>query len=134
MNRVVLAGYIGKQGVELKFTPNNKAVATFSLSVPNFKKKDEKQTYSYFNIVAWGNQAEFLANNQDKFKRLLVDGKLVSRSYDAKDGTKRYVVEVNAENVEVMEWKNDSGQEYQQGFNENYEDMEPVEDGGDVPF
>lgn len=132
MNKVIVVGYLGKKGVELKFTPNNgKAVATYTVSVPRAYQKDkDKKEYDFINCVTWNGGGEWLANNQSRVKKLLIEGRLQTRSYDAQDGTKRYVTEVITSNVEVMEWGsnnlNDDGNEYIEG-------LTPVDDG-DIPF
>lgn len=126
MNKVIETNcYIGKNGVELKFTAGEgKAVANFSIAV---KKEFKEKEYCYFNCVVWGKQAEFLANNQDKINKIGILGRLESRSYDAKDGSKKYVTEIVCENVEVEEWKKDNTQV---DFNS---DLTPIDDGK-IPF
>lgn len=104
MNKTILVGFISKKGIELKYTAGNgKAVATYTLSVPNKFKKGE---YDFINCVTWGNNAEWLANNQDKIKRILIEGRIQTRQYDAKDGSKKYVTEVVTDSIEVIEWSN----------------------------
>jgi len=130
MNKVIMTNcYLGKNGVELKFVPGSgNAVATYSIAVPNYKKTGEKQTYTYINCVTWNKVAEFLANNADKIKKIGVIGRLQTRSYDAKDGTKRYVTEIVTEDIEIEEWKNAEANN-----NSNNDEVTPVEDG-DIPF
>ena len=109
MNKVFEIGYIGKKGVSLKFAAGTgNAVGTFSLSVPkDFKKGEEKREYNFFNVVCFKGTAEFIANNETKIKRILVEGSLQSRSYDNKAGVKVYVTEIVANKVDVIEWNND---------------------------
>jgi single-strand DNA-binding protein len=94
MNKVFLTGNVGKEPV-IRTTANGKKVAQFTLAVSD-GYGDNKQTY-WHNIVAWAGQAEFVEKYVDKGTRLLITGKLTSRSYDAKDGTKKYITEVVAE-------------------------------------
>lgn len=129
MNKCIITGFLNtKNTIEPKFTGNGKSVVSFSIATPNYKKKDEKQTYTYVDFVAWGNTAEFVANNQDRISRVLVDGRIQKRSYEAQDGSKRWVTEIVVENIEVMEWKN-SGEDNSTGYGE----VTPVEDG-EIPF
>ena len=140
MNKVFLTNcYIGKKGVELRFTPGSgAAVATYSVAVPNYKKQGEKQTYTYINCVTWNKQAEFLANNAAKIKKVGIEGRINTRSYDAKDGTKKYVTEVITAEIEVEEWNNDiqpstpSNENNQSGKDFNADVTEVLED--DIPF
>ncbi|EJP6473989.1 single-stranded DNA-binding protein [Clostridium sp. FAM 1755] len=151
MNKVVLIGRLTKDP-ELRFTPGNgTAVATFTLAVDRRFSKDGQREADFIPIVVWGKQAESTANYMSKGKLMGVSGRIQTRSYEAKDGTRRYVTEVIAEEVKFLEWGNkpttdstyNNGSEpsYQsnqgnQGFgNENSfdDDIIPVDDG-DIPF
>ena len=113
MNLVMLIGRLTRDP-ELRYIPNSgTAVATFSLAVDRELSKDKKQeieskgqpTADFINIVVWGKQAENCANYLQKGKLAAVSGRLQSRSYEAKDGTRRYVTEVVASQVEFLERK-----------------------------
>jgi len=146
MNRVVLIGRLTKDP-ELKFTPGTgTAVATFTLAVDRRFSKDGQKEADFIPIVVWGKQAESTANYMSKGKLIGISGRIQTRNYDAKDGTKRYVTEVVAEEVQFLEWgganggKNASGNSNsentnQGGFEEKSfgEEMTPVDDG-DIPF
>jgi single-strand DNA-binding protein len=136
MNKFIGLGFLGKKGIELKYTAGSgKAVATYSLSIPKQFNKGEQKEYDFLNVVTWGTQAEWLANNQDKIKKLLIEGRVSTRSYDKKDGSKAYVTEIITDHVEVAEWKgapnNIAGNDNK--GNNDYEDMQLVDDG-DIPF
>lgn len=131
MNKFIGIGYLGKKGVDLKFTAGTgKSVATYSLSIPRQFTKGNQKEYDFLNIVTWGSQAEWLANNQDRIKQLLVEGRVSTRSYDKKDGTKAYVTEITTEHVEVIEWKDASSNT---PSNQSDDEMTPVY-GEDIPF
>ena len=100
MNKVILTGRLTKEP-EVRYTPNGKAVASFTLAVDNGFGENKKT--DFIPIVVWGNSAEFCGNNLNKGSKVLVDGRLQVRSYDAKDGSKRYVTEVIANNLEALE-------------------------------
>ena len=103
MNKVILTGRLTKEP-EVRYTPNGKAVASFTLAVNRgFTTKDSAQEADFIPIVVWGNSAEFCGNNLNKGSKVLVDGRLQVRSYDAKDGSKRYVTEVIANYLEALE-------------------------------
>jgi len=146
MNKIVLIGRLTKDP-ELKFTPGTgTAVATFTLAVDRRFSKDGQKEADFIPIVVWGKQAESTANYMSKGKLIGINGRIQTRNYDAKDGTKRYVTEVVAEEVQFLEWggsngnKNQSGNSNseninQGGFEEKSfgEEMTPVDDG-DIPF
>ena len=100
MNKVILTGRLTKEP-EVRYTPNGKAVASFTLAVDNGFGENKKT--DFIPIVVWGNSAEFCGNNLNKGSKVLIDGRLQVRSYDAKDGSKRYVTEVVANYLEALE-------------------------------
>ena len=102
MNRVILVGRLG-QDPETRYTQNGKCVATFSLAVSKLGKDSGTD---WFDIVVWDKLAEVVGNNLSKGRRVLVEGRLQARAYEAKDGSKRRVVEVVAQNVEFLDSKN----------------------------
>ena len=103
MNKVILVGRLTKDP-EVRYTPTGKVVASFTLAVnKDFTAKGEAQQADFVPIVVWGHSAEFCGNNLNKGSKVLVDGRLQVRSYDAKDGSKRYVTEVIANNLEALE-------------------------------
>ncbi len=109
MNKVILVGRLTKDP-EVRYTPTGKVVASFTLAVNRgFTTKDSAQEADFIPIVVWGNSAEFCGNNLNKGSKVLVDGRLQVRSYDAKDGSKRYVTEVVANNLEALERKKETG-------------------------
>ena len=122
MNRVVLMGRLARDP-EVRYTQSGKAVASFALAVDRrFAKRDAaagQQTVDFINIVAWEKTAEFCANYFKKGQRMLLEGRLQARTYDAKDGTKRTAVEVIADNVEFCESKN-SASAYRGGDDDGF--------------
>ena len=105
LNRVILMGRLTKDP-ELKQTPNNVSVATFSLAVDrNYQSdKDNKQT-DFINIVAWRHTAEFVGKYFTKGQLVAVEGSIQTRSYQDKDGNNRTVFEVVADQVYFAEKK-----------------------------
>ena len=104
MNKIILIGRLTKDP-ELKFTAGaGTAVATFTLAVDRRFSKDKEKECDFIPIVVWGKQAEATANYTAKGKLISIAGRLQVRNYDAKDGTKRYVTEVIAEEVQFIEW------------------------------
>ena len=134
MNKVILIGRLTKD-VELKYTQSQTAVASFSMAVDRKQVKGKEKEADFFNIVLWGKTAESASKFTAKGKLLAVVGRLQTRSYDAKDGGKRYVTEVIGEEVKFLEWAkkgaNESGEEDPFA---SLEDIPMNYDDGDLPF
>lgn len=117
MNKVILIGHLTKD-VELKTTPTGLSVASFSIATnKSVKKNDQWEKVAQFhNLVAWRHTAEALAKYNKKGSKVAVFGELQTRSYDDKQGVKRYVTEVVVNEVEFMNQANQSNnnQEYSQ--------------------
>lgn len=129
MNKVILMGRTTADP-QLRFTPGNgTAVASFTLAVDRRYKKEGQQEADFIPIVVWGKQAESTANYVSKGKLVGVSGRIQTRSYDAKDGSKRYVTEVVADEVQFLEW---SGQ--QANTPTPPDDLVTPVDDGDIPF
>ncbi|MFB0918201.1 MAG: single-stranded DNA-binding protein [Clostridiaceae bacterium] len=144
MNKVILIGRLTKDP-ELKYTPGSgTAVTTLTIAVDRRFSKDGQKEADFIPIVIWGKQAESTAQYVTKGKLIGIAGRIQTRSYDAKDGTKRYVTEVVAEEVQFIEWGDKSGSRGTSGrgdfdmnsgsdFGGGFEDLTPV-DEGDIPF
>lgn len=103
MNRVVLIGRLSKD-VDVRYTNTQKVVATFSLAVNReFKNANGEYEADFFNVVMWGKPAELAGNTLKKGNKIAIDGRIQNRSYDAKDGTKRYITEIIANGFEYLE-------------------------------
>ena len=148
MNKVVLIGRLTKDP-ELRFTPGSgAAVTTLTLAVDKYNTKTGQKEADFVPVVVWGKQAESTANYMSKGSQMAISGRIQTRSYDAKDGTKRYVTEVVATEVQFLSKGNASGNagtsfgnsnEYSMPVNDAFsgggfeEDITPVDDG-DMPF
>ena len=86
---------------ELRHTQNNVAHASFRLAVDrDFKDKDTgERKADFINVVAWRQTAEFVSRFLTKGRMAIVEGKLQTRNYEDRDGNKRFVTEVVADNV-----------------------------------
>lgn len=93
-NRVILLGRI-TQDLVLKTTPSGVSVLSFSIAVDRrFQQKGEEKKSDFFNCVAWRQEAEFISRFWSKGRAILIEGELQNRTYDDKNGVKRYVTEV----------------------------------------
>ena len=103
INNVVLVGRTTKDP-ELRYTPSNVAVATFSLAVNrNFKDANSERKTDFINCVIWRQQAENLANWAKKGALIGITGRIQTRSYENQQGQRVYVTEVVAENFQMLE-------------------------------
>ncbi len=102
MNKVFLIGRLTRDP-ELRYTGNNTAVASFSIAVNrNFTNQAGEREADFINIVVWRKQAENVKNYLTQGSQVAIDGRIQTRSYDDKDGQKRYVTEIVADNVEFL--------------------------------
>jgi len=108
INKVTLVGRLGKNP-DLSYLPSGVAVAKFSLATDESwtdKDGNKQERTEWFNIVAWRKLAEICGKYLVKGKLVYIDGKIQTRSYDDKEGNKRYITEIIADNM-VMLSKNE---------------------------
>ena len=106
MNKVLLTGRLTRDP-ELRYTPNSKAVCNFTIATNRPVVRDGEKIADFINCIVWGKTAENLSKYQSKGSLIGIDGRLESRSYDDKDGNKRYVTEVQVEHIEFLGSKSD---------------------------
>ena len=101
MNSVQILGNLARDP-ELRFTKTGRAVATFTVAATNTyidsATNETKEQTAFINCVAWGKTGEAVGNCK-KGERLLVNGRIQTRSYEDSNGQKRYVTEVVADFV-----------------------------------
>lgn len=110
-NKVILIGHLGEKP-EVKFTTSGTAVANLSLAT-NESWKDAsgevKEKTEWHRIVVFGKRAETAGEWLSKGQLILVEGKLQTRSWEDKDGVKRYTTEVICENFVMLGKKGETG-------------------------
>ena len=132
LNKIILQGRMTKQ-CELRYTQNQKAVGTFSLAVERDFSK-EKQT-DFFNIVVWGNTAEFVSKYTDKGSMVIVSGRLTNREWNDSNGNKRITTEIVADNVYFAESKRKAVDVSAETFEEPKQTFTELTDAEDtLPF
>ena len=130
MNKIFLIGRLTKDP-ELRYTPSGAAVCSFTLAVGRrFTSQSGEKEADFINIVVWNKTAESSAKYLSKGRQAAVEGRLQIRAYDDKDGQRRWVTEVIADNVEFL--GNGQGKQQEQD-NEDW-GQEIVFDSSDVPF
>ena len=97
-NRVILVGNLTRDP-EIRYTQSSKAVTKFTLAINNPRNKEET---TYVDIVAWDRLGETCNTYLKKGSSALVEGRLVIRSYDDKDGNKRKATEVVIDNMQML--------------------------------
>ena len=106
-NSVQLIGRLGKD-VDLYSYDSGSTKAAFTLATNDFYKNnngEKVQDTQWHNIIAWGKVAENMKSFLEKGSEVVVKGKLVSRSYEDKEGNKKYVTEVVANEFLSMDKK-----------------------------
>ena len=137
MNKVILIGRLTKDP-ELKTTPSGVATTTFTVAVDrNFTNQQGQREADFLNCVAWRKQAENISRYTTKGSQVAVEGRIQTRSYDAQDGTKRYVTEIICDNVTFLGSKssNSSNSSYD-NMNNNVDSSSDIEttDLSDDPY
>jgi single-strand DNA-binding protein len=112
--------FIGRTGQdpEIKYAPSGTAICNFSIAV-GYKYKEEEST-EWVRVVAFGKLAELIGEYVQKGKQLYVSGRMQTRSWEDKDGNKRYTTEIVANNVQFLGGGSDkpktSSKEHAEGF------------------
>ena len=105
VNKVIIVGRLGKDP-EVRYTPNGQAVANFTVATSdNWKDKtsgEKQEKTEWHRIVVWGRLAELSRDYLKKGKQVYVDGRLQTRSWDDKDGNKKYITEIVANNIQFL--------------------------------
>ena len=114
LNRVVLMGRLVADP-ELKTTPSGVSVTSFRIAVDrSYVKQGEERKADFIDVVCWRQTAEFVCRYFGKGSLIAVEGQLQSRTYQAKDGSNRYVVEVMVDNVSFTGERKEKSEKTQQ--------------------
>lgn len=104
VNKVILLGRLG-QDPELKYTPGGAAVCNFSLATTEAwtdKSGQKQEKTEWHRVVVWGKLAELCNQYLAKGRQAFLEGRLQTRSWDDKDGNKRYTTEILASTVQFI--------------------------------
>ena len=107
LNRVELIGNLAADP-DIRETLSGKKVANFSIATNRGWKSpqgSEKHATDYHRVVAWNKLGEICGEHLKKGSSVLIDGALRNRSYETKEGDKRYVTEIQANNINILTWK-----------------------------
>ena len=118
INKVIIVGNLGKDP-EVSYVPSGAAVAKFSVATSEtWKDKtsgEKKERTEWHRIVAWDKLGEICGKYLSKGRQVYVEGKLQTHSYDDKEGVKRYVTEIIAQDVQFLGGKGDSSDSARSG-------------------
>lgn len=136
MNKVELTGNLTKD-VDYQKTASGISVSRFTLAVNRkYKKEDGTTETDFINCVAWRNTADFITKYAHKGNKVGVTGSIQTRTYDAQDGTKRYVTEVVVDEAELYTPKSENENKPKteaQAKQEVMQKFEPIDDDN-LPF
>lgn len=144
LNKVIMGGRITADP-ELKQTQSGTSVTTFSIAVNRRYSKDAQQnTADFFNVTAWRQTAEFVAQYFKKGSSICIVGTLQNRSWTDQQGQKRYATDIIADEVMFVDSKSDNAQNAQSNYNPyeqaqpKFEQVQPnfeeVKEDDDLPF
>lgn len=130
MNKVILSGRLTKDP-DLRYTSgNNTAIAGFTIAVDRRIKKEGEQQADFIPCVAWQKTAEFIGKYFQKGSKILVIGRIQTRTWDDTEGKKHYVTEIVIEECEFADSKKS---EVQQPSGQS-DGFYPIDDQEDLPF
>ena len=111
VNKVILVGNLGKDP-EVRYTPDGQAVANFNIATnENWTDKSgqKQERTEWHRIVVWGKRAEVCSKYLSKGRQVFVEGRIQTRTYDDKDGNKRYITEIIAADVQFLGGRGEGG-------------------------
>lgn len=133
MNKCILVGNLTKDP-ELTTTSNGVAICRFAIAVSRkYANAEGERETDFLNIVVWRNLGENCHKFLKKGSKVGIVGNIQSRSYDAADGSKRYVTEIVAEEVEFLSTRQADDQPKSSSGSEEVAKLQPIDDDG-LPF
>jgi single-strand DNA-binding protein len=137
VNKAIILGNLG-QDPELRSTPTGLSVTTLNVATTeSFKDKNGewKDNTEWHRIVVWDKMAEIAHERLKKGSKVYVEGKITNRSYDGKDGVKRYVSEIRASLVIPLDYKAPNrNSDYADESNDEDIQVSDNNGGDDIPF
>ncbi len=134
LNKVMIIGHLGRDP-EMRYTPSGRPVTTFTVAVSRSWNSADGERHSeteWFNIVAWGNLAEICKQYLVKGQQVFIEGRLQTRRWDDKEGSKHTSVEIVANEMMMLGDRRDVASHGQDGEAAPAEDSAASED--EFPF
>lgn len=106
VNKVILIGNVGADP-ELRYTAGGKAVAEIRMATS--EKYGDTETTEWHRVIVWEKLAEIVGQYVHKGSKIFIEGRIQTRSYDDKDGNKRYITEIVARDMRMLDKRGDGG-------------------------
>ena len=142
VNKAIIVGNLGRDP-EVRYTQSGQAVASFTVATTETwtgRESDRQERTDWHNIVVWGKQAETCGQYLSKGRQVYIEGSIRPRSYEDRDGNKRYITEIVAQRVQFLGGRDGggarSGQSFDDGPSGGFDDAGAgsVPPDDDVPF
>ena len=137
MNKIIVIGNLGKDP-EMRYLPSGQSVTSFSVASNHrytTSTGEQREETEWFNVSAWGRQAELCNQFLTKGRQVYVEGRLRSRSYEARDGQTRFVNEISLTDVQFLGRAGPDGEVAPYEGDSDVEDLvPPTDDIDDLPF
>ena len=135
MNKVFLVGRLTRDP-ELRTLPSGKPVANFVVATNEYRGNGAAERTEYHNLVAWDRLAEICGQYLNKGKLIYIEGRLQTRSWEDKDGNKRYTTEIRADNMVMLSGKPEDtrGEKGAAAAASSDSSIEPGITDDDIPF
>jgi single-strand DNA-binding protein len=136
VNKAILIGNLGKDP-EIRYTPSGQAVASFPIATTEKWRDKDGQTQErtdWHNLVLWGRQAELAKEYLKKGRSVYVEGRIQTRSYDDKEGVKKWVTEIVVQRMQSLGGKPDGSGGRDSSAPPPDEPPDIASDDDDLPF
>jgi len=137
VNKVILVGRLGRDP-ELRYTQGGQAVANFSLATnESWTNRDgeRQERTEWHRIVVWGKLAEFCGEYLSKGRQVYVEGRLQTREWEDKEGSKRRTTEINGQTIQLLGPRpGGGGDDFGDPGGDRPNDSSSGPEGDDIPF
>ena len=138
VNKAILIGNLGKDP-ELRYTPAGVAVCTFSLATTekwrDKNSNEQKESTTWHNIVLWRRQAEIAKEYLSKGSPVYIEGRIQTRSYDDKEGNKKWITEIVGDRLQLLGRRGEGGDHSSQAPAPEMSEAPPLtEEDDELPF
>ena len=135
LNKTFLIGRVTK-APEVLMTPSGHKVAKISLATKQYQEKEKEDKTTFHNLVAWNKTADIAEQYVIKGQEIMIEGHIDNRSYEDKNGVKKYISEIVIERLQLGSKSNKSGgeQKTKQAEDNNIPIVEDDINASDIPF